>query len=45
MNAAGDQSIKMAGVNRETKMINVSLQVTVYFGVLNGMPNKPSTIT
>lgn len=38
MNVARQGSIKPAGVNRKTKMMNVSLQFIVHFEVLNGMP-------
>lgn len=38
MNVARQQSISLAGVDTETKMITVSLQVTLHFGVLNNMP-------
>jgi len=38
MDAARPRSIRVTRVNRETKMISISLQVTVYFGVLHGMP-------
>lgn len=38
MNVARQRFIKLTGVNRETKMINVYLQVTAHFRVLNGMP-------
>lgn len=40
MNAARHCSIKLAGINREPKTINVSLQLTVHFGVLNDMPTS-----
>lgn len=37
MNVVRQQSISLAGVDRETKTITVSLQVTLHFGVLNNM--------